>query len=46
VRHPKCVTDLARISLAAILHDTSAADHLEVGYLRQLGQNVILNTIG
>src|SRR2546430_10453822 len=46
VRHPKRITDLARIPLAAILHETGATDHLEVGYLRQLGQNVVLDTVG
>ena len=46
VRHSKRISDLARVLLAAKSHDAVAADHLEVGNFRQLGQDVVLNTIG
>ena len=35
-----------RVLLAAILHHAGAADDLEIGNLRQLGQNVVLDTVG
>src|SRR5438552_1840820 len=46
VRYAKRVSDLAGILFATILHNTRAADHLEIGNFRQLGQNVVLETIG
>ena len=46
MRNPEGITDLARVPLAPIFHHAGAADNLEVGNLRQLGQNVVLDTIG
>ena len=46
MRHVKGVADLAHISLAAIFHDTGAADHLEIGNFCQLGQDIVLEPIG
>ena len=46
VRYPQLVTDLAHIPFAAVIHDTRPADDFQAGNLRQLGQNVVLNTVG
>src|SRR5439155_23566868 len=46
VRYPQLVTDLAHIPFAAVIHHTRPADDFEAGNLRQLGQNVVLNTVG
>src|SRR6266508_4191899 len=46
MRHPKRVTDLTYISLAAILHHAGATDYFESANFRQPGQNVVLNAIG
>ena len=46
VRHAKRIADLAHISFAAIFHHTGPADDFEIADLRQLGQNVVLHTIG
>src|SRR5207247_11007042 len=46
VRNPKRITDLARIASATVWHHARAADHLKISNLRQLGQNVVLHTIG
>ena len=46
VRYLKLITDLARVLFAAISHHAGAADDLEIGNLRQLGQQVVLDTIG
>ena len=46
MRHPKRIADLAHISFAAVFHHAGPADDFEVGDLRQLGQNVVLHTIG
>ena len=43
---PSCVADLARVVLIAILHHAGPADDLEIGNLRQLGQKVVLDTVG
>ncbi len=46
VRHAKRVADLAHISFAAIFHHAVPADDLEIADFRQLGENVVLDTIG
>ena len=46
VRHAKRISDLAKISFAAIFHHAGAADDFQIADLRQLGQNVVLHTIG
>src|SRR5215469_3115490 len=46
VRHLKSRSDLTRVLFAAKSHNASAADYLQVGNLRQFGQDVVLNTIG
>ena len=46
VRHAKRIADLTHISFAAIFHHAGPADDFQVGDLRQLGQNVVLHTIG
>ena len=46
VRYAKRIADLAHISFTAIFHHAGPADHFEIGDLRQLGQNVVLHTIG
>ncbi len=46
VRHAKCIPNLAHIAFAAVLHHAGSADDFEIGDLRQLGQNVVLHTIG
>ena len=45
VRHAKRIADLAHISFATIFHHAGPTDHLEIGDLRQLGQNVVLHAI-
>ena len=37
VRYAKRITDLAHVSLTAILHYASPTDHLEIGDFCQLG---------
>src|SRR6266513_3298757 len=46
VRYPQLVTDLAHIPFAAVIHHTRPADDFQAGNLRQLSQNVVLNTVG
>src|SRR6266498_5216801 len=46
VRYPQLVTDLTEISFATVIHHAGPADDFEIGDLRQLGQNVVLNTVG
>ena len=46
VGHTQRIADLAHIVFTAILHDAGAADHLQVGDFRQLGQDVVLDAIG
>src|SRR5439155_20030072 len=46
VRHPQIISDLTEISFAAVLHHAGPANHFEVGDLCQLGQDVVLHTIG
>jgi hypothetical protein len=46
VRDTKGLTDLARVARATIWHDTRPANHLEIGDVGQLGQNVVLHAIG
>src|SRR5206468_10339045 len=43
---PKGFSDLANVPFASIFHHAGAADYFQVGHLRQLGQNVVLNTVG
>src|SRR4051812_18385979 len=40
--------DLTQVARRRVLefHDTGAADDLEIGYLRQIGQNFVLHSIG
>ena len=45
VRYAQIVTDLSHISFVAIFHHAGPADHFQIGDLRQLGQNVVLDTI-
>src|SRR4030095_6299208 len=45
VRHAKPIADLATISLATIFHHAGSAEDFEIGYLRELGQNVVLNAL-
>ena len=46
MRDSQLVPDLAHISFAAVVHHAGPADDFEIGDLRQLGQNVVLHTIG
>ena len=46
MRHAQLIADLAHISFAAIFHHAGPADDFQIGDLRQLGQNVVLHTIG
>ena len=43
---PSCIADLAHVLFAAIFHHAGAADDLEIGDFRQLGQNVVLDAVG
>ena len=45
VRNSQCMSNLAHVPVAAILHHAGAADHFESGNVRQLGYEIILNTI-
>ena len=42
----KGFADLANVSFPAIFHHAGAADHFQAGHFRQLGQDVVLNTVG
>ncbi len=46
MRDSQLVPDLAYIPFAAIVHHAGPTDHFQIGDLRQLGQNVVLHTIG
>src|SRR5581483_8542436 len=46
MRHTERMANLMCVPVAAILHYTRSADDFEIGNLRQLGQKVVLNTIG
>jgi hypothetical protein len=46
VRNAQRIADLARISLAAILHHAGPTDYFEISNFRQLGQNVVLDAVG
>ena len=45
MRNPQIISDLAEISFATVIHDTGPADDFQIGDLRQLGQNIVLNAI-
>ena len=45
MRNPQIITDLTEISFVTIFHNTGPADDFQIGDLRQLGQNVVLDTI-
>src|SRR5205814_10463894 len=44
--YPQIISDLPKIPFATVLHHAGPADDFQVVYLRQLGQNVVLNAIG
>ena len=44
--YTEIISDLTEIPFAAVIHHAGLADHLEIGNLRQLGQNVVLNAVG
>ena len=46
MRHAKRVPNLTSVPHATVRHDARAANDLQVSDFRQLGQNVVLNTIG
>ena len=46
MRYPQSLPIWRTISFAAVIHDAGPADDFQVGDLRQLGQNVVLHTIG
>ena len=46
MRYAQIISDLTQISFATIIHHTGPADDFQIGDLRQLGQNVVLHTIG
>src|SRR6266576_1037672 len=46
MRYLKRIADLARVLFAAISYHACPADDLEIGDFRQLGQNVVLDTVG
>ena len=46
MRYTQFITDLRACSFAAIFHDARPADDFQIGDLRQLGQNVVLDAIG
>lgn len=45
VRYAQIITDLADIPFTAIIHHAGSADHFQIGDPRQLGQNVVLDTL-
>src|SRR5438067_2052494 len=45
VRYSQIISNLTEISFAAIIHNTRPTDDFQVGDLRQLGQNCILDPI-
>ena len=45
MRYAQIITDLTHISFAAIFHHAGPADDFQIGDLRQLGQNVVLDTV-
>ena len=48
MRDAELLADLAQIArrAALVLHDARAADHFEIGDLREVGQNLVLHAIG
>ena len=48
MRHAELLADLAQIArrAALVLHHGGAADHFQVGDLRQVGQDLVLHAIG
>ena len=46
MRNAQCAPISRKLLFAAILHDAGATDHLEIGDLCQLCQNVVLDAIG
>ena len=48
VSDTECFADLTEVTLDAVfvLHHRSAADDFEVGHFREVGQDLVLNTIG
>src|SRR5438034_4824943 len=46
MRYPQIISDLTEISFATVIHNTRPADDFQIGDLCQLGQNVVLHTIG
>src|SRR6476661_11237090 len=46
VRYPQIISNLTEISFATVLHHAGPANDFQVGDLRQLGQYVVLQTIG
>src|SRR5437667_11007193 len=46
MRYPEIISEPPEISFATVVHNTGPADDFQVGDPRQLGQNVVLNTIG
>ena len=46
MRYSQLISDLTDISFATIFHHAGAADDLQIGDFRQLGQNIVLDAIG
>jgi hypothetical protein len=46
VGYAQLITDLTRVMLVPILHDAGPADDLKIGNFGQLGQKVVLDTVG
>jgi hypothetical protein len=46
VRYLKFFTDLTRVLFALISHHARPANDFEIGNLRQLGQKIVLDTVG
>src|SRR6266568_3764339 len=46
MRYSQIISNLTDISFATVLHHAGPADDFKIGDLRQLGQNVVLHTIG
>ena len=45
MRYAQIISDLSHISFLAIFHHTAPTDYFQIGDPRQLGQNVVLNTV-
>src|SRR5881398_1688935 len=45
MRYAQIITDLSHISFDTIFHHAAPADNFQIGDPRQLGQNVVLDTV-